>query len=90
MLAPVNCSEVFCSAILDKLSQRQRDLRHTRLVRWISGTFISSSSLRKAFSVNRRQQVPGPVRPARPLRWLAAARLSGYTCASRDTCSTGA
>ena len=52
-----------------------------RLVRWISGTFISSSSLRYAFSVNSRQHVPGPVRPARPLRWFAAARLSGYTCA---------
>ena len=53
-----------------------------RLVRWISGTLVSSISLRKAASVNRRQQVPGPVRPARPLRWLAAARLSGYTCSA--------
>ena len=32
--------------------------------------------------VNRRQQVPGPVRPARPDRWLAAACDSGYTCSA--------
>ena len=30
--------------------------------------------------VKRRQQVPGPVRPARPDRWLAAAWDSGNTC----------
>lgn len=53
-----------------------------RLVRWISGTLVSSISYRKAASVKRRQQVPGPVRPALPLRWLAAARLSGYTCSA--------
>ena len=43
---------------------------------------VRSLTCLKAFSVKRRQQVPGPVRPARPERWLAAAWLSGNTCSA--------
>ena len=54
-----------------------RDLRSKttipRLVRWISGTVFSSSSLLYVHLVYSRKAFPGPTRPARPARWLADA-----------------
>lgn len=50
-----------------------------KLVRWISGTVPTNISLRYCVSVYKRNAEPGPVRPARPDRWLALAWLIGYT-----------
>src|SRR5216684_3359708 len=45
-----------------------------RFVRWISGTVFASNSLLYAHLVYRRNDFPGPTRPALPARWLAEAR----------------
>ena len=44
-----------------------------RLVLWISGTVLSSSSFSNDHAVYSRKHLPGEVRPARPARWLADA-----------------
>jgi hypothetical protein len=46
---------------------------------------LTSISCLKADSVKSLYAVPGPVRPARPERWLAAAWLSGNTCITVGT-----
>ena len=50
-----------------------------RLVRWISGMMLSSSSLRYAHFVYSRKHMPGATRPARPARWLADDLATGVT-----------
>tara|TARA_B110001452_G_scaffold210779_1_gene181207 strand:+ start:1163 stop:1555 length:393 start_codon:yes stop_codon:yes gene_type:complete len=50
-----------------------------RLVRWISGIVLSSSSFRYAHLVYSRKHLPGATRPARPARWLADALATGVT-----------
>ena len=50
-----------------------------RLVRWISGIVLSSSSFRYAHLVYMRKHLPGATRPARPARWLADALATGVT-----------
>uniref|UniRef100_A0A2M4B5V9 Putative secreted protein n=1 Tax=Anopheles triannulatus TaxID=58253 RepID=A0A2M4B5V9_9DIPT len=50
-----------------------------RFVRCISGTGVGSISSRYARSVYNRYALPGPVRPARPARCLAAAWEMGVT-----------
>ena len=50
-----------------------------RLVRWISGTDMGSISDLYACSVYSRKHLPGPVRPARPLRCFADACEMGTT-----------
>jgi len=50
-----------------------------RLVRWISGMVLSSSSCWNDQAVYRRKHRPGAVRPARPARCCADALLTGVT-----------
>mmetsp|Transcript_10773 Transcript_10773/g.44578 ORF Transcript_10773/g.44578 Transcript_10773/m.44578 type:complete len:205 (-) Transcript_10773:1826-2440(-) len=50
-----------------------------RLVRWISGTGLLSSSCWYDHAVYRRKAFPGAVRPARPARCIAAALDTGVT-----------
>ena len=51
----------------------------SRLARWISGIEFGSISFWYALSVYRRKHTPGPVRPARPARWLAESWEIGVT-----------